>query len=154
MSFFDYESDGSSQQGNVQLTVFDNLSEDDWQIVIANGQQIEFSPGEILLKQGETDDALYIVISGHVEVVVSRSFGGDRRLALIEEGSVFGELSFFDSQPRIASVKAATAGQVLRLSRKGFDKIAAWNPGLAKQFLLDLGRILAFRFRAESPVRI
>ena len=154
MSFFDYESDGSSQQSSEHLTVFDNLSTEDWQVVIANGQRIDFSKGQTLLKQGDVDDALYIVISGKVEVVAGRTFGGDKRLALIDEGSVFGELSFFDSRPRSASVKGASDGNALRLSRKGFDKIAAWNPALARQFLLDLGRILAFRFRTESPVRI
>ena len=154
MSFFDYHDKDDNPQEVEQFTVFDDLSEQDWQVVIASGQATEYAPGDLLLKEGETDDAVYIVIAGQVEVVVTGTFGNDKRVALIDEGSVFGELSFFDSQPRSASVKAVTSGQVLRLSRKGFDKIAAWNPGLAQQFLLDLGSILAFRFRAESPNRV
>ena len=69
-------------------------------------------------------------------------------------GSVFGEVAFFDNKPRSASVRAICAGQVLRLSRKSFDKIAAWNPTLAQQFLFDLGSILAYRFRSEFPYKI
>ena len=72
----------------------------------------------------------------------------------LSRGSVYGELAFFDSKPRSASIRATRDGQVLRLSRKGFEEIAAWNPRLAQQFLFDLGRILAHRFRSELPYKI
>jgi CRP/FNR family transcriptional regulator, cyclic AMP receptor protein len=108
----------------------------------------------MLLKAGESDNSLNIVVSGQVEVINPNSFGILKRIATIGEGSVFGELAFFDGQPRSASIRAITEGQLLRLSRKGFDRIAAWNPSLAQQLLFDLGRILAYRFRSESPYKI
>lgn len=153
MQFFDYNHGGSAEQAE-KITVFDHLTEQEWAMVIRNARSIEFSPGDLLLKAGETDDALYIVASGEVEVVSENSFGFVKRIALISEGSVFGELAFFDSQPRSASIRAISSGEVLRISRQGFDKIAAWNPRLAQQFLFDLGRILAYRFRNELPYKI
>jgi CRP-like cAMP-binding protein len=94
------------------------------------------------------------MVSGDVEVVSTNSFGFVKKIASISEGSVFGELAFFDSKPRSASIRAISRGQVLRISRQGFDQIAAWNPKLAQQFLFDVGRILAYRFRNESPYKI
>lgn len=154
MAFFDYDEkaiDGSSAE---QITVFEGLSEEEWNMVIKQSQTISFSAGEILLKENEIDDAVYILVTGQVEVVGKRSFGRSIQIATIEEGSVFGEVAFFDANPRSASIRAVSDGQVLRLSRQGFDQIAAWNPKLAQQFLFDLGSILAYRFRSEFPYKI
>jgi CRP-like cAMP-binding protein len=154
MEYFDYDEDGAGGSQNEQITVLEGLSEDEWQMIIRSAQTIPFSKGDILLKEGESDDAVYIVVSGQVEVISGQAFGRKKRLATIDEGSVFGEVAFFDTQPRSASVRATGDGQVLRLSRKGFEKISAWNPTLAQQFLFDLGSILAYRFRSEFPYKI
>lgn len=154
MAYFEYEEGGNKEDKDKQIMVFDDLSEEEWQVIARNAQSISFNPGEILLKEGEVDDAVYIVVSGQVEVVSEHSFGRIKRIATIDEGSVYGEVSFFDSQPRSASVRAVTEGQVMRLSRKSFEQISAWNPKLAQQFLFDLGSILAFRFRSEFPYKI
>ena len=154
MKYFDYDAPTTGSTESSQLAVFEGISADEWQGVIQKAQTLEFSAGDLLLQAGETDDAVYILISGQVEVISQNSFGFSKRIALIDEGSVYGELAFFDSKPRSASIRATGGGQVLRLSRKGFDEIAAWNPRLAQQFLFDLGRILAFRFRNEMPYKI
>lgn len=154
MQYFDYNEQSSTDQVSEKITVLEGLSEDEWQRVIRYAQRIEFKPGETLLKAGESDDSLNIMVSGEVEVTSVNSFGFSKRIATIGEGSVFGELAFFDGKPRSASIRAISEGQLLRLSRKGFDQIAAWNPALAQQFLFDLGRILAYRFRNESPYKI
>lgn len=154
MAYFDYDEDGADGAQNDQITVLEGLSEEEWQMIIRSAQTIPFEKDDILLKEGERDDAVYIVVSGQVEVISGSAFKRVKRLAVIEEGSVFGEVAFFDNKPRSASVRAICAGQVLRLSRKSFDKIAAWNPTLAQQFLFDLGSILAYRFRSEFPYKI
>ena len=154
MKYFDYDAPTSGSMETEQLAVFEGISADEWQGVIQKAQTLEFSAGDLLLQAGETDDAVYILISGQVEVFSANSFGFNKRIAVIDEGSVYGELAFFDSKPRSASIRATRDGQVLRLSRKGFEEIAAWNPRLAQQFLFDLGRILAHRFRSELPYKI
>lgn len=154
MAYFEYDESGNEEDKGEQIMVFDDLSEEEWQVIARNAQSISFSQGEVLLKEGEVDDAVYIVVSGQVEVVSESAFGRIKRIATIDEGSVYGEVSFFDSQPRSASIRAVTEGQVMRLSHKSFEKIADWNPKLAQQFLLDLGRILAFRFRSDFPYKV
>ena len=154
MAYFDYDEEGADGVQSDQITVLEGLSEEEWQMIIRSAQTIPFEKDDILLKEGERDDAVYIVISGQVEVISGRAFKRVKRLAVIDEGSVFGEVAFFDNRPRSASVRAICAGRVLRLSRKSFEKIAAWNPTLAQQFLFDLGSILAYRFRSEFPYKI
>ena len=154
MAYFDYDEEGTDGAQTDQITVLEGLSEEEWQMIIRSAQTIPFEKEDILLKEGERDDAVYIVVSGQVEVISGSAFRRVKRLAVIDEGSVFGEVAFFDNQPRSASVRAMCAGRVLRLSRKSFEKIAAWNPTLAQQFLFDLGSILAYRFRSEFPYKI
>lgn len=154
MQYFDYSETDTQNKPSEKITVLEGLSEEEWQKVIRYAQSVDFTPGMMLLKAGESDDSLNIVVSGQVEVINPNSFGFIKRIATIGEGSVFGELAFFDGQPRSASIRAITEGQLLRLSRKGFDRIAGWNPSLAQQLLFDLGRILAYRFRHESPYKI
>lgn len=154
MAYFDYDEGGYGKAQNEQITVLEGLSDDEWQMIVRSSRSISFKAGETLLKEGEVDDSVYILVSGKVEVVTARSFGRTSRIATIDEGSVFGEVAFFDNQPRSASVRAIGDGQVLCISRKSFDKISAWNPRLAQQLLLDLGGILAYRFRSEFPYKI
>jgi CRP/FNR family transcriptional regulator, cyclic AMP receptor protein len=73
---------------------------------------------------------------------------GHRRIATISDGSVIGELSFFDGAPRSALVRALTPALLAELSPSEFDALAEANPSLARQLLFDLGRILAQRLRA------
>ncbi len=107
-AYFDYDDASDSESQAEQITVFDGLSEDEWQVIIQNGRSVSFSSGDILLKEGEVDDAVYIMVSGQVEVVSAHSFGRVKRIAVIEEGSVFGEVAFFDNLPRSASQRWTT----------------------------------------------
>ncbi|MCK5813782.1 MAG: cyclic nucleotide-binding domain-containing protein [Cocleimonas sp.] len=149
MQYFNYNQEKPTSSVN-NISVLSGLNEEEWEMIIFNSHSIDFLADEILLKEGEVDNALYILVSGKVEVLSSSLFGREKILACIEEGSVFGEISFFDNLPRTASIRSLTAGKVLRISHKSFDKIAAWNPKIAQQLLFDLGRLLAYRFRNKA----
>lgn len=71
----------------------------------------------------------------------------DKVLATIPEGSVFGEISFFDGAPRSAAIRSRTQGSAIRVTRENFDTLAAWEPVIARKMLFDLGRVLAMRLR-------
>ncbi len=154
MAYFDYDTEDAANDSSDQVTILDDLSEEEWQMIVRSSRSISFEADKILLNEGEVDDSVYILVSGQVEVIGKHSFGRVKRIATIDEGSVFGEVAFFDNRPRSASVRAITDGRVLRISRSSFDKIAAWNPRLAQQLLFELGSVLAHRFRGEFPYKI
>ena len=154
MAYFDYNEDSEVDSSGENITILNDLSEDEWQTIVRSARSISFQKNEFLLQEGQADDAVYILVTGKVEVVANRSFGRLKRIATIDEGSVFGEVAFFDKQPRSASVRAITEGRVLRISHKSFDKISAWNPRLAQQLLFEVGGILAYRFRSEFPYKV
>lgn len=145
--FFNYGDARSNDAGEVDLTVLKGLSEADWETVVTAARYIHFLAGERLIEAGQTDNGVYILVSGTVEVIGKGGFGGEKVIAEIHEGSVFGELAFFDAQPRSAGIRARTDGEVIHLTHEGFDRIAEANPALANRLIFDMGRVLAYRFR-------
>ncbi len=93
------------------------------------------SPGDVLLRQGELGDGLYLVLRGRC--VPFRS-GGQAKLAEMVEGDVFGELSLLLGKPVAASVRAETACTLLWLSRAAFEKLAKSLPAVRAE-LTKLG---------------
>ena len=124
-----------------------NASDEQWKKLLAHTTSRRFNAGEWLIREGDTDDALYFLGSGELEVLMPRGRGEPRRLAVIQNGSVVGEQSFLDHQPRSTSIRALTEGEVFRFSREKFLVFSAREPALARDFLLDLGRIVSLRLR-------
>jgi CRP-like cAMP-binding protein len=144
----------SSNSAAACLTLFDKWTELNFNKLKDYAETIEFMPGQLIVNTGDIDDAVYLVSAGQVEVTMMNAFGFTKRVATIEKGSVFGEVAFFDNDPRSASVRALNNGQVLRISRDNFSRLAKSYPELGQKFLLDLGRILAYRFRSGSPFKL
>jgi HEAT repeat protein len=81
-------------------------------------QEVECHPGEVIVREGEAGDSLYIVVSGRVEVV-----DGERVLNQLGARAVFGELSLLDSSPRTATIRAVEETSLLRLDQTPFYEI-------------------------------
>ncbi len=149
-SFFEYPGTPESERPE-ELIFLSNRSDEDWAKICAHTETRAFVAGEVVLQQGETDRALYLVVEGNLEVLVPRGRGGRfHRIATIEAGSIMGEQSFLDSKPRSASVRAITNGKARRLSFEAFEVLAARDPQLGMAILLDLGRIVSLRLRQTS----
>lgn len=146
MSFFRYPS-GTTDSGEATLAFLDGASEADWQAITAHAELQRFASGDMLLAAGSRDDAFCILVEGTVEVFVRHRPFPDRVLDRLNAGTVFGEISFFDGGARSASIRALSTGSLLRVTRRSFDVLAAWEPQLGRRILTDLGRILATRLR-------
>jgi putative peptide zinc metalloprotease protein len=79
----------------------------------------DFTPGELLVKQGDPGDAFYIVREGSVQVLV-RNGRSRRRVATLTTGDFFGEIALLSDAPRNATVQGVDAGSVWRLERHDF----------------------------------
>jgi len=150
--FFEYEQDESEDEARQELAFLASADRADWEKLIAHCARVTFRAGDIVLKQGDRTQALFIVAKGDLEVVQEGGNRGPKRLALIPTGSVFGEQAFFDGAPRSASVRALADGEVFELTAAEFDVLAAHEPHLARTILFDLGRILSLRLRETTRV--
>lgn len=133
-----------------EMILLPEQTEDEWARLFRYTEQRRFRPGDALIQLGEVERAIYILAEGVVEVLVPDSAGAVRRVTTAEPGAVIGEISFFDSSPRSATVRALTEGEVRVLSFEAFEVFATHEPALARALLLDLGRIIAWRMRRNE----
>jgi CRP-like cAMP-binding protein len=132
-----------------------DASEADWTTILEFTQARRFGPGQIVLEAGGPGGSLYLVLEGTIEVLAPRSgFARSRRADLLGAGSMVGEVSFFDGEPRSMGVRALTATVLAEMTPGSFDSLFTAHPDLGRRLLMDLGRILAGRLRrAEAGAR-
>jgi predicted acylesterase/phospholipase RssA/CRP-like cAMP-binding protein len=97
--------------------------------VEAEADFVSLSSGEILFREGDAGDALYVVLTGRLRVVVAVPDGESRTLAEIGRGEVVGEMALLTGDPRSATVIAVRDTQLVRLSRVAFERIVQQCPG-------------------------
>ena len=91
---------------------------------------------------GDPADALYIVISGRLKVVMSGNEGREAILAILNRGDFFGEMGLIDQAPRSATVVTLEACELLTITRTDFMKCLQNNFGLAMNVIRGLvGRL-------------
>ena len=143
-AFFPYPTE---PQGSARELVFlPDLDEEGWRRLGGYTERLRFGPGEVVIRQGETDRSLSIVVEGVVEILLPAANGELRRYGTIEQ-SIIGEIAFLDGGPRTATIRAVGEVELLRLSYGSWEVLAARNPDLARMILFDLARILAARLR-------
>lgn len=115
----------------------------DWARILGHSELWRAEPGDVLVRAGEVDAALWLLAEGAVLVM-----DGEEVVKTIEAPSVLGEIAFLDGGPRSAGLVAATDTEIARFDRDSFEALAAEDEALARRVALDLGRIAALRLRA------
>lgn len=99
--------------------------------------------GDVLFRQGEVGDALYLVVSGRLRAVAEGEDGGARVLREIGRGEKVGELALLTDEPRSATVQAVRDTTLARFSRDLFHDLVTRHPAA----VLPLTRALASHLR-------
>ncbi|MCX7991818.1 MAG: cyclic nucleotide-binding domain-containing protein [Proteobacteria bacterium] len=108
---------------------------------------VVYAGGEAVLKEGEVSKVLMLITSGQAKVVKTIDEKNVKILALLGEGDIIGEMSFFDDAPHNASVIAHNNLNVLALSKKDFESIIEKNERLAIKILVRIIQICSQRIR-------
>jgi predicted acylesterase/phospholipase RssA len=83
---------------------------------------------DILFRQGDVGDALYIVVSGRLQVIAERGDGAKTAIGQIGIGEVVGEMALIGGEIRTATVHAIRDSSIARLSRAAFDDLIGRYP--------------------------
>jgi len=88
-------------------------------LLMKNAKRIQLQEGETLIRQGDTDDGIYMIIDGELAVLILyRKQQKPTLIHLLKEGEIVGEMAFLDGRARSASVVAHTRATVLKLTPK------------------------------------
>jgi CRP-like cAMP-binding protein len=93
--------------------------------------------GEEIFAEGESGDALFLVIDGRVRV-----HRQDRMIAELGERECFGEMALLDAAPRSATVTALAETNLLKITREDFEDIMTEKPEIAMGIIKVLTRRL------------
>jgi CRP/FNR family cyclic AMP-dependent transcriptional regulator len=126
--------------------VLERLTGAQWRLLEGYGQIVPLAEGQVIIAEGQLEEAFYIVLSGVLQVV-TRGPAGETLLGRFPAGSLFGEVSFFDGAPRTATVRAEVPANVLRVTRAAFEQLRMSDADLATELALELGRTVASHFR-------
>jgi CRP-like cAMP-binding protein len=102
----------------------------------------DLSHGEVLVREGDSDDHLYVVASGGIAVVKAAGTGNEVILSVLRPGDVVGELSFLDGATRYASLVAENGTRVLGLSRGDLEGLLDSNPQLVYRAMRAIVRVV------------
>ena len=100
----------------------------------AGGLGKVYQDGEIIVRQGEVGNAMYVIQSGKAEVVEEVN-GKSVPLAVLAENDFFGEMALFEDQVRSATVRALGAVRVLTVDKKTLLRRIQQGPALAFRML-------------------
>jgi CRP/FNR family transcriptional regulator, cyclic AMP receptor protein len=98
----------------------------------------QYQDGEIIVRQGEEADCMYVVLEGKVEIIMDEGSEDALELAILGEDEVFGELALFDGTTRIASARALGEVRVLSVDKKGFLKWVGEEPSFTLRILIKM----------------
>jgi sulfate permease, SulP family len=110
-----------------------------------------FNATEVLFREGEAGDRLYLLARGKISIAI-RAAGGGRCVMTYTPGAMLGEATLLEGTTHPATVTAAEDSVVYSLSRGSLDSLAAAHPVLATKVLLNLGRHLSGRLRQAPDV--
>ena len=102
----------------------------------------KFAKGAVIVSEGDPGDALYVVRSGEVKVVLIGEDGREVLLNILGIGEHFGELSLIDGRPRSAHVVSTHASSLLILRRADFRRQLEQSPSVAWGLMIELSRRL------------
>jgi MFS superfamily sulfate permease-like transporter len=130
------------------IPVFAGLTDAERAFIGARLRRAHYKPGDVVIRQGDTDRSLYIVAHGTTTVRVSAE-GTQRqvRLASYARGTIFGEMALLDHQPRSATVTADNDVVCHVLSEAAFQALVAERPVIAVRLLANVARELSARLR-------
>ena len=107
--------------------------------------RVRLGGGETLMREGDAGDAMYVVVSGRLSVVVEP----EHSIAEIGRGETVGEMALLTGAPRSATVRGLRDTMLLRLSRSSFDALVERHP----KATMALARVIVQRLEQSIHAR-
>lgn len=119
------------------IPLFSNLSPAQLQNIGARTAMRTVERGEVILRQGDIADSIYIIIAGQVKVFMSDETDPSREVivSMLGAGNFFGEIPLFDQEPRSASVAAIERTHVQALSYTAIQRVIEESPDIGRKLM-------------------
>ncbi len=123
--------------------LFGDLPATVWQDLQKHLEWHHLSNGDILFKEGDAADGMYIVVNGRLRAMVTLEDGSEQAHGEIGPSEVVGEYALLTNEPRSTTVYAVRESSIAKMSPALFDKCVRKNP----EMMRNIARIMATRSR-------
>jgi CRP-like cAMP-binding protein len=127
------------------LFILGILEDEDVDWLVSAGQRQEIDQQAVLIREGGSSQAIYLILSGQFVVTVERS--PDTEIARLSGGEVVGEMSFVDRLPPSATVTAIEPSVVLAIQHDKLSQKLLQDVGFAHRWYQALATLLSIRLR-------
>lgn len=111
-----------------QIPMFQNLAPQHIDLIVKAFQVLQFEPGEIVVKQGNPTQGLFVIISGQGVLTRTRPDGSETRVGTLGENDVLDRGALFETGTETASLRITKPAVVLFLSRKRMQTVLSYYP--------------------------
>jgi CRP/FNR family transcriptional regulator, cyclic AMP receptor protein len=141
-----------------KIFLFQDLEESEIHQVLSRTIPRVFPGGEVIIREGDPGDSLFIMQSGEVEItkqltlVLDEDTPKERVFIRLhaENGVYFGEMALLENETRSATVTALTDCSLLELHQKDFLDLIEHNPAMGVKLLLRLAQVLSRHLRKTN----
>ena len=105
-------------------------------------QELAFSPGQPIFKEGDPGDGVYMLKDGMVEISASVANNTERAIAQVHPGELFGEMAVLEVKPRSATARAAQNSAAYFIPRDELLAMVQRSPVLALELLREISQRL------------
>ena len=131
-----------------QTQLFAGVSEMQLQKIVPDIVRRHFRQGEVIFREGDPGQVLYLIQSGQVRIYVNGLDGSETSVILFgRPGEIFGELAVVDGLPRSATAVALEETLLLTIERERFRRHLCQAPALALNFMQELSLKLRYNTR-------
>lgn len=122
------------------LIVFQNLDQDELELLCKNSYAKLYEKGEIIFFENDSVKKLYFLVNGKVKLSMLSAEGKEKVLTILQEGDIFGELSLFDEDPHPLTAEVMDDARLLIIPWNEMEKMIIDRPSLAIKIIEALSK--------------
>lgn len=141
--------------GLPSIPLFSTLTQDELKEVLSTAMEVRaFHAGDVIVREGEAGNSMFALVEGSAGIVRGLGTPGERKVASLAPGDIFGEVAIISGAPRVASVVPDGDAVALEISRDAMVNVVTRFPRV-KQMLVQFyrERLLANAMRASPILR-
>lgn len=133
-SGFTFSADGDEAQVTVErlkeFPIFSSLTVDQLEDIVGYMSSESVAADRVVVQEGDPGEYFYIIVRGIVDILKHGADDSQVRVATLEGGDYFGEVSLLRNEPRTATVRTQVPTMFLLLHRSHFSRLLESAPGL------------------------
>lgn len=137
-------------QGLNKSYLFEGLSPSELRTIASCCKTQKLAQGETLFQMGQTNNQLFLVLSGQVKVSIKDAQGKEHPLSFLGPGNSFGEMSLLTGNPTSSDVSAILETEILCIEKEAFLKILETHPSVS----LKINQLLSERLKETNLLQV